>query len=74
MEPVIPEMNPIAISARAPHPNTAKLFVDFVLSREGQEMISSFLRIPVRADVEAQIPEGETQRSKDLACRFKNRR
>jgi iron(III) transport system substrate-binding protein len=56
MEPVIPEMNPIAISARAPHPNTAKLFVDFVLSREGQEMISSFLRIPVRADVEAQIP------------------
>ena len=55
-EPVVPEMNPIAISTHAPHPNAAKLFVDFVLSREGQELISSFLRIPVRADVEAQIP------------------
>ena len=57
VEPVVPEMNPIAVSARAPHPNAARLFVDFVLSREGQEMISSFLRIPARVDVEAQIPE-----------------
>ena len=57
VEPVVSEMNPIAVSARAPHPNAARLFVDFVLSREGQEMISSFLRIPARVDVEAQIPE-----------------
>jgi iron(III) transport system substrate-binding protein len=30
---------PIAIFKRAPHPNAAKLFVDFVLSREGQQLL-----------------------------------
>jgi iron(III) transport system substrate-binding protein len=56
-EPVIPELHPIAVSARAPHPNAAKLFVDFVLSKEGQEMIRSFYRIPCRKDVDALVPE-----------------
>ena len=57
LEPVIPEKNLIAISAHAPHPNAAKLFVDFVLSREAQQMLASFYRIPARADVDAQVPE-----------------
>lgn len=29
----------VSISAKAPHPNTAKLFVDFMLSQEGQQAI-----------------------------------
>lgn len=29
----------VSISAKAPHPNTAKLFVDFMLSEEGQQAI-----------------------------------
>jgi len=46
---------PIAISMakNAPHPAAGKLFIDFVLSREGQKIIQDIaLRYPVRSDVE----------------------
>jgi ABC-type Fe3+ transport system substrate-binding protein len=41
---------------RAAHPNAAKLYIDFVLSREGQEALRSVQRIPVRQDVDADPP------------------
>jgi ABC-type Fe3+ transport system substrate-binding protein len=44
------------LSAKAPHPNAAQLFIDFVLSKEGQEMLRTFQRIPVRKDVEPDPP------------------
>ncbi len=56
IEPVVPEIHPIAISANAPHPNTARLFVDFMLSKEGQEILASWYRIPSRIDVDARMP------------------
>ncbi|UCE74237.1 MAG: extracellular solute-binding protein [Methanomassiliicoccales archaeon] len=56
IEPVVPEIHPIGVSSHAPHPHTAKLFVDFVLSKEGQNMIADFYRIPSRIDVSPRIP------------------
>jgi iron(III) transport system substrate-binding protein len=50
-EPVVPEIHPMAVSAHPLHPNAAKLLVDFILSKAGQEKIASFFRIPSRADV-----------------------
>ena len=52
LDPVVATLHPIAVSAGAPHPNAAKLFVDFVLSREGMMLLRSFKRIPSRLDVE----------------------
>jgi iron(III) transport system substrate-binding protein len=52
LDPVVATLHPIAVSAAAPHPNAAKLFVDFVLSREGMMLLRSFKRIPSRLDVE----------------------
>jgi len=49
--PVNSLIHPIGVCARAPHPNAARLFVDFILSVEGQEMMASFHRIPSRIDV-----------------------
>lgn len=49
--PVYTKFQPIEIGARAPHPNAAKLFVDFVLSLEGQRIIASFARVPTRTGV-----------------------
>src|SRR6266508_540534 len=49
--PTITAINAIAIPAKAPHPNTARLFVDFVLSKEGQNLLRGLRRIPARADV-----------------------
>jgi iron(III) transport system substrate-binding protein len=56
LEPVPVQVNPVMIAAHAPHPNAAKLFMDFVLSAEGQKMLVKFRRIPVREDVEPDPP------------------
>ncbi len=52
LEPAVVEIDPLMIGSKAPHPNAARLFLDFLLSKEGQEMLVGFQRIPVRRDVE----------------------
>ena len=39
------------LATKAPHPNAAKLFIDFVLSQEGQRLVLSFDRQSARADL-----------------------
>ncbi len=52
-EPVIPQPpTPIGITKAARHPNSAQLFIDFALSREGQEIFKSLGRFSTRNDVE----------------------
>lgn len=51
IEPIIPSIHPFGLSAHAPHPNAAKLFVDFMLSREGQETWARLYYGPSRPDV-----------------------
>lgn len=50
-DPVFTKFQPIGVAAKAPHPNAAKLFVDFMLSEEGQRIIASFGRVPTRRAV-----------------------
>ena len=54
-DPVYTKFQPIGIGAKASHPNAAKLFVDFVLSAEGQKIIASFARVPTRLGVPTNI-------------------
>ena len=56
LEPAVTQVNPAMIGAKAPHPNAARLFYDFILSKEGQEQLRTFQRIPVRKDVEPDPP------------------
>jgi len=49
--PTIAAINAISIPEKAPHPNVARLFVDFVLSRDGQNILRGHRRIPARPDV-----------------------
>jgi len=56
LDPVVPEIHPLAVSANAPHPNAARLLLDYLLSKEGQALIASFYRIPSRTDVDPIIP------------------
>lgn len=49
--PTITAFNAISIAEKAPHPNAARLFYDFALSKEGQQVLRSFKRIPARPDV-----------------------
>ncbi len=54
--PTIAAINAIAITAKAPHPNAAKLFLDFSLSKDGQALLTKFNRVPARPDVPANPP------------------
>jgi len=56
LEPAVTQVNPVMISAKAPHPNAARLFYDYILSKEGQEQLRGYQRIPVRKDVEPDPP------------------
>jgi len=54
--PVLTTQTVLALTSQASSPNSAKLYIDYVLSKEGQELVRSFNRIPARADVEANPP------------------
>lgn len=56
-KPVIQAVNPIAIVKGAPHPNAAKLLVEFILSAEGQEVLKKAFYIPANPKVDAADPE-----------------
>jgi iron(III) transport system substrate-binding protein len=45
------------VSSGAPHPNAARLFVDFMISRVGQNIFREADYLPMRLDVPAKIPE-----------------
>jgi len=64
VDPVVVATNGIAISAKPKHPNAAKLFVDFALSKEGQNIIRKENRIPARSDVEPLSPKMDQARLK----------
>lgn len=50
LNPVFANIHPVGLAAKAPHPNAGKLFVDFLLSKRGQELVRGMQRIPDRAD------------------------
>lgn len=50
LNPAYANIHPTGIAAKAPHPNAARLFMDFVLSKRGQELIRGMNRIPDRID------------------------
>jgi len=59
LDPVITSPSQVAVSAKAPHPNAARLFVDLLLSAEGQALIRDRGRVPARNDLArgpAQVP------------------
>jgi len=55
LDPIITSPSQVAVSAKAPHPNAARLLVDLLLSAEGQALIRDRGRVPARNDI-AQAP------------------
>ena len=61
LNPVFANIHPTGVAAKAPHPNAGRLFLDFVLSKRGQELIRGMGRIPDRIDTppeQARLVEG----------------
>ncbi|HVO96395.1 MAG TPA: extracellular solute-binding protein [Terriglobales bacterium] len=51
LDPLYGELVPIGIMAGAPHPSAARVFVDYLLSKEGQELFRNLGKLPARSDV-----------------------
>jgi iron(III) transport system substrate-binding protein len=56
LDPVTLFFGQVGVSAKAPHPNTALLAANFMLSKECQAFLTKFGRIPTRPDVESNPP------------------
>lgn len=52
LEPTAAQIDAVMLSAQSARPNAARLFVDFVLSKEGQSSLAGVQQIPVRRDME----------------------
>ncbi|MBI2989315.1 MAG: extracellular solute-binding protein [Deltaproteobacteria bacterium] len=50
-QPTVITPHAIALAKNPPHPNAARLYIDFILSREGQEILSRLNNVPARSDV-----------------------
>ena len=57
LPPSFANLHPVALSAKAPNPNAGKIFIDFMLSRNGQEVVRGLKRIPDRVDTPPDPPD-----------------
>jgi iron(III) transport system substrate-binding protein len=55
LDPITVSLHPIGVAAKAPHPNAAKLFIDFILSKEGQQLLLSIERTPARPGIDTKM-------------------
>jgi iron(III) transport system substrate-binding protein len=53
LEPVITYTVAASLPSQPNNPNSAKLFIEWLLSKEGQEVINQYGRVPIRDDVES---------------------
>ena len=56
VEPVLILPLALMLNKNAPNPNAGRLFIDFVLSKSGQEVLRDKGRIPARSDVTIDPP------------------
>jgi iron(III) transport system substrate-binding protein len=57
LDPVALFFGAVGVNVLAPHPKTALLAANFILTREAQEMLPKAGRLPVRADVTPNPPD-----------------
>jgi iron(III) transport system substrate-binding protein len=55
LQPAFGQPSSVGVAVRAPHPEAGRLLADFILSREGQEIIKSRNRVPVSRAVDSPL-------------------
>ena len=64
VNPIVVTVNAAGLSVKPQHPNAAKLFYDFVLSKPAQQRLRTLRRIPARPDIEPFSPRMEQSKLK----------
>ncbi len=62
VNPVVATLNGAGLSLKAPHPNAARLYIDYLLSKPAQQRLRTLRRIPARSDVEPLSPKMDQSR------------
>ena len=76
VDPIVVSVHSVGLSAKPGHPNAARLFIDFILSKSSQEKIRIFNRVPARVDVVPPSPKMDQSKLKlrvvphDTATRY----
>ena len=63
-DPILVNLAPVAVAARAPQPNAAKLFLNYSISKEGQEILQKARRASARHDVPPLVPDMDPRKLK----------
>jgi len=63
-DPILVNLAPISVAAKAPHPNAAKLLTSYAISKEGQEILQKARRASARHDVPPVVPDMDPRRLK----------
>lgn len=54
-QPIIMYSHVTSIAKNPPHPNAARLYIDFILSKEGQQVLAK-RNVPIRPDIPSDLP------------------
>lgn len=65
-DPILVNLAPVAVAAKAPQPNAAKLFMNYSISKEGQEILQKARRASARHDVNPLVPDMDPRKLKLL--------
>ncbi len=63
-DPIVTSPSVIALSAHSPHPNAARLYIEFLISIEGQRILKKFGRVAAHKDVSPPSPKLNPKRLK----------
>jgi iron(III) transport system substrate-binding protein len=63
-DPILVNLAPVAVAAKAPQPNAAKLFMNYSISKEGQEILQKARRASARHDVAPVVPDMDPRKLK----------
>jgi iron(III) transport system substrate-binding protein len=63
-DPILVNLAPVAIAAKAPQPNAAKLFMNYSISKEGQQILQKARRASARHDVSPLVPDMDPRKLK----------
>jgi iron(III) transport system substrate-binding protein len=63
-DPMLVNLAPVAVAAKAPQPNAAKLFMNYSISKEGQEILRKARRASARHDVPPIVPDMDPRKLK----------
>jgi iron(III) transport system substrate-binding protein len=63
-DPILVNLAPVAVAAKAPQPNAAKLFLNYSISKEGQDILQKARRASARHDVNPLVPDMDPRKLK----------